>query len=267
MVRSKVTLVRPASILFVALFSGILLGLPLTAAANRTIASPLPGDGTLALTIGDDDVDPGPTFSLDIALTDPAPVERLELSLGGDASIFRFISLDLGAGIEAYRNATGVSPRVTGSFGGSELGLTITFDVPYKAAEHGAEILSVKTRIDRVQGVYTLPWQAATDQNHTRGEATVTVGSPGPAFVRGDVNGDGTIDISDAVNLLSAITDGGFTLDCEDASDIDDGGAIDIGDAVRLLGGLFVDPGVLTPGCHFDTTPDSFQPCDRDSCP
>jgi len=59
------------------------------------------------------------------------------------------------------------------------------------------------------------------------------------AFIRGDANGDRTIDLSDAVHILSFLYLGGPLGDCLDASDVNDDGAIDVSDPVSCLSFLF----------------------------
>ena len=44
----------------------------------------------------------------------------------------------------------------------------------------------------------------------------------GTRFVRGDSNGDGAIDIADAIAVLSYLFAGGRALDCDDAADVND---------------------------------------------
>ena len=57
-------------------------------------------------------------------------------------------------------------------------------------------------------------------------------------FIRGDGNGDGHIDISDAVVVLRTLF-GGHPHDCHDALDANDSGIADIADAVYTLSYLF----------------------------
>lgn len=81
-------------------------------------------------------------------------------------------------------------------------------------------------------------------------------------FRRGDVNADGSVDLSDAVTILGALFTGTVLSDCEDVVDTNDDGQINIGDAVSLLGLLFVGGGPLPPpfpGCGPDPTPDELD--------
>jgi hypothetical protein len=58
------------------------------------------------------------------------------------------------------------------------------------------------------------------------------------AFVRGDSNEDGVVDLSDGVRILLVLFAGHATA-CEDAEDSNDSGTLEITDAIRLLQFLF----------------------------
>lgn len=89
-------------------------------------------------------------------------------------------------------------------------------------------------------------------------------------FTRGDVNTDGSVDISDAISSLLSLfhVTSEVTL-CSDAADTNDDGVFDISDAVYTLGYLFgsyVAPPPPSGECGSDPTADSlscesFAPC------
>ncbi len=58
-------------------------------------------------------------------------------------------------------------------------------------------------------------------------------------FIRGDLNRDNKIDISDAVGILSYLFQGGEEPMCLDAADVDDSGGVSLTDSVYLLNHLF----------------------------
>jgi hypothetical protein len=60
----------------------------------------------------------------------------------------------------------------------------------------------------------------------------------GTVFLRGDANGDGGADISDAVRILDYLFQGGDVA-CEDAADVDDSGKLNLTDPIVLLDYLF----------------------------
>jgi hypothetical protein len=92
---------------------------------------------------------------------------------------------------------------------------------------------------------------------------------PTPSFRRGDADGSGTHEITDAIATLSYLFLGGFEPTCDDALDTDDDGQIGLADAIRTLIYLFQRPIAIPepfPGCGQDPTPDELD-CERNpSC-
>lgn len=86
---------------------------------------------------------------------------------------------------------------------------------------------------------------------------------PPQPFIRGDSNGDGTVEISDVVHTLEWLFFGEPT-NCLDASDVNDDGQSDVSDPVYLLQYLFSGSGnpppLPFPTCNVDPT------CDLLSC-
>ncbi len=68
-------------------------------------------------------------------------------------------------------------------------------------------------------------------------ERIAVIALPG-AFLRGDPNRDGTVNLADGIAILQYLFSGG-ALACADAGDLDDGGAIDVADAVAVFAYLF----------------------------
>jgi hypothetical protein len=68
----------------------------------------------------------------------------------------------------------------------------------------------------------------------------VEVACSGPRFLRGECNGDGKVDISDAVCALDWLFLGRDDPDCLAALDSNGDAATDLSDAVWLLGFLFL---------------------------
>ena len=89
------------------------------------------------------------------------------------------------------------------------------------------------------------------------GRVHVVFGVPKEAaFVRGDANFDGKVNISDAIFL------GGPAPLCDDAADADDNGRLDITDAIRTLDALFLGTATLPapyPEEGQDATQDSLR--------
>jgi len=61
---------------------------------------------------------------------------------------------------------------------------------------------------------------------------------PAPGFLRGDVNGDLGLDLSDAVSILVHLFNSG-TIGCREAGNCNSDSSLDVSDAVYLLGYLF----------------------------
>lgn len=102
--------------------------------------------------------------------------------------------------------------------------------------------------------------------------ALTSVGTPASQlFTRGDTNGDGGVDVSDAVFALAGLfIPGSLPPECDDATDVNDDGGFDVSDAVYLLASLFIPGAPPAPDpldCGSDPTADSLG-CDRfASCP
>ncbi len=84
----------------------------------------------------------------------------------------------------------------------------------------------------------------------------------GIPFSRGDANGDGMVDVSDASFTLGYLFLGDAAPPCLDAADADDDGQIDITDPIATLAYLFLGPAELPPPgtvAGRDPTPDDLD--------
>lgn len=86
-------------------------------------------------------------------------------------------------------------------------------------------------------------------------------GTPGGdrAFVRGDINGSGRLDISDSIGILRYLFQGGDGVSCEDHADFDDSGTVEIVDSLGVIRFLFLaedPPPAPFPLPGLDPTPD-----------
>jgi hypothetical protein len=63
---------------------------------------------------------------------------------------------------------------------------------------------------------------------------------PEPLFIRGDVNWDGDISLTDPILVLNSLFLTGDRLDCADAADMNDDGQLDISDAITTLTVLYL---------------------------
>jgi hypothetical protein len=85
-------------------------------------------------------------------------------------------------------------------------------------------------------------------------------GTGGNSFLRGDVNIDGNLDISDPVSVLQMLFNGS-AVGCDDAADANDDGMLNIADAVAVLSSLFGGTGSLPEPnvCGPDPTADALE--------
>jgi hypothetical protein len=89
-------------------------------------------------------------------------------------------------------------------------------------------------------------------------------------YLRGDGNGDGEIDLSDAVFTLGFLFAGEAPPDCLKSADTNDSGEIDVSDPIFLLGFLYLGKGELPqpyPACGTDPTGDSLTCWFYPACP
>ena len=96
--------------------------------------------------------------------------------------------------------------------------------------------------------------------------STVSIVEQGESglFLRGDTDGNTTLDITDAVRILNYLFLGGSPPICEDASDVFDSGTVDISAAIALLNYLFLGgatPAVPFPAPGLDPSDDALTPC------
>ena len=87
-------------------------------------------------------------------------------------------------------------------------------------------------------------------------------------FIRGDVNLDARVGISDVVQLVEVLFGAG-RLDCPDAADSNDDGRVDISDALGILAFLYQGASMPAPwpGCGLDPTLDPSCYCQATYCP
>ena len=96
-----------------------------------------------------------------------------------------------------------------------------------------------------------------------------TGSAPLAEFIRGDVNADTFVDISDAVVNLNFQFLGSAPPSCVKSADTDDSGIVDISDAVTVLNYLFTSgplPAAPFPDCGLDPVLDTLT-CESHACP
>ena len=85
-------------------------------------------------------------------------------------------------------------------------------------------------------GAFIAGW---TGGNQIRGIEFLPGAPPSGTFIRGDANGDGLLNLADAIRTLGVLFTGDEPLDCEDAADTNDDGQLNIADPIQLLSYLF----------------------------
>ena len=93
----------------------------------------------------------------------------------------------------------------------------------------------------------------------------------GSEIQRGDVNGDGSLQIGDSLMVLNHLFLPPYeAVPCEDAADADDDGVLTVADGIRILGDLFSTtlPTIAPPrdSCASDPSPDTLT-CELIVCP
>ncbi|RTZ91459.1 MAG: hypothetical protein DSY92_04470 [Planctomycetota bacterium] len=89
-------------------------------------------------------------------------------------------------------------------------------------------------------------------------------------FLRGEINGDISVNIADALFLLTQLFSGGPAGTCADASDVNDDGSVNLADPIRLLAYLFSGgevPDAPFPACGVDPTADMLGCVSFGACP
>ncbi|MFN0058319.1 MAG: hypothetical protein ACKVX7_07660 [Planctomycetota bacterium] len=142
---------------------------------------------------------------------------------------------------------------------------TLAFDIPIEWISDPFYVHSPAGGTLTVTSTITSP-TAAID---TEVETFALVGGGLPGFTRGDVSGDASVQINDAIAILSYLFSGGATPSCLDAADCNDNGAVGIDDAIFVLGYLFqsttAPPAPGPTGCGPDPTTDALT-CDAPAC-
>jgi hypothetical protein len=89
--------------------------------------------------------------------------------------------------------------------------------------------------------------------------------APVELFRRGDADGDGAVELNDAIAVLSRLFLGGDPPACPDGADANDDGEVNLTDPITLLNRLFLGAAPLPPpgpgGCGEDPTADALAAC------
>lgn len=234
----------------------------------------------------------GPVW-VPIRVTTPAPVEGLTISLGYETSQLDSLLLDFEEGVPNDHNADLRISHVSPTFPGRVFGYIVMEllppldDATFPAGEgllvgHAVIEPSAGLAVGSTIEVHfeTLPptgqeppirnemvYGGAGSIYPTTQSLIAPVVPIETIFIRGDVNRDSRIDITDGIALLQylflGVTSG---VPCLDACDVDDTGVLDLADALHLLFTLFQAEPTMRPAAPFpyqgiDTTPSDPLPC------
>ncbi|MGQ9591909.1 MAG: PKD domain-containing protein [Planctomycetota bacterium] len=151
--------------------------------------------------------------------------------------------------------------------GENQVLVNLVFDVSPDAPEGAETRLALVNNplLSRILNIFTVMGQTRIPALKPSKVKILLVEPPYPRFfLRGDGNGDGKTDITDAVHILNFLFLGGLLTGCADGADATDDGKIDITDAISILNYLFLGgapPAVPFPKPGLDPTDDALPPC------
>ncbi len=112
------------------------------------------------------------------------------------------------------------------------------------AAEFGPG--TTEASIPANSGEHKVAWIVFRDaKNYSSPTFAILCSERRPTFLRGDCNGSGSVNITDAIFLLNHLFRSGPRWFCDDACDADDDGSLNITDAIAILRYLFQGAGNL----------------------
>lgn len=167
--------------------------------------------------------------------------------------------------IQPDLNIFAIGATIDVTIGGTTLTREINAGHGYKSQNPSIQHfgLGSATLVDEISVIW--PGGLITTYSSIAANQTVVLTPTGvmeTTFVRGDANGDGGVDVSDAVSLLEHLFVFG-SIPCRDAGDANDDGSLDISDAIYVLSYLFgggATPAAPFPDCGADPTPDGAAP-------
>jgi hypothetical protein len=232
-------------------------------------------------------LEPGASLRMPITLRTKRPLGGASFAVAYDEGLLASMALDFSGSAPAQ--AGGLVWQMGGPSGSGRLAATCLFehDPPTDgwsfltighaqirvapAASPGTTSLIAFAELP-LPGSDGIPWicnEVSDDRGYaydllTRSRPVEIVVSADPAFVRGETDRNGRLDMGDAVHLLQHLFSAGVTVACPDAADVNDDGTLALSDVVALLGYLWT--GTTMPAAPFpdaapDPTPDDLPPC------
>ena len=226
----------------------------------------------------------GSTVTVEIELTIPTTFDVTGLSFGvcHDPTKLQLLPATITSGalvpdfFSAQSHPTGFNINLIPSLSGSSTyssGVNVVAEVQYQILASGSHTVGFCFMTG------SMPVPVALAARSTGSGSCHVVFTPATVasiivgfsdFIRGDINADGTCDLSDVINLLVCLFLGSGSCLCDDASDINDDGNVDISDVIYKLGYLFLSgspPPPPYPGCGPDPTLDGIGCLSFPFCP
>lgn len=220
---------------------------------------------TYTLTIPDVAAEIGQSFRIPVHMETDAPSPVLAFLCDTNPSEVLIYGVEPGPALQVYEAIHSEPVPCDIVIYPEGISALMIFDSPFDSSIYGTEILrliaipTAATPVDSplltivAGGGFLL--------------TTVHVVEELPDVTRGDVNSDGTCDLSDVIDMVGSLFVPGSEPICADAADIDDDGAVVITDAILLLTTLFTSGDPLPTPCRPDTTVDTLPECPTTACP
>ena len=203
---------------------------------------------------------------------DPADPDHVLVTFGGYTTGNLWRTLDGGSNWTEITTLPEVPLRAievhpadpTWLYAGSEVGVLASVDAgaSWSSASSGPALVSV-------DGLFWID-ETLVAVTHGRGFFSKEIPSTQESFRRGDLDGSGTLALSDVIGILLALFQSGSLGSCPDLIDVNDDGSWSISDPITLLQYLFAGGTLPLPGgvtCGADPTPDALGPCVDPACP
>lgn len=243
------------------------------------------------LRVGEAVAPSGSDVTLAVTLDNPDAVAGFQIGLANDGSVAVPSAIDPGAALLATNGGQGpgfwsfdLNPELpTGTTAGLLVGALISLEPPF-------DLLPAGVSADLLTLTYTLPSPIAEDLSTPvdfsdelgQGVETLLIANgegvnldervsgmitslavSGPTLIRGDANGDGSVNVADAAVLAQWLFASGPASPCEDVGDVDDDGTLNpLEDLFFLVAYLFQDgpsPAAPFPDCGPDQTADALD--------
>ncbi|MBI4603261.1 MAG: hypothetical protein HY721_15010 [Planctomycetes bacterium] len=194
----------------------------------------------------------------DFRVADPAAVDSLVLSIVYDDGFVAYLN---GKEIGRANVPAGDATETTAALAATEPGAPAQVTVAAGQVKAGRNVLAVSVHNANL---------TSSDLSFIPVLAKVPRGGPvDPLLLRGNADGQGGVNLTDAVFILRFLFQGGTGPTCIDAADADDSGILNLTDALAILRSLFQGSGPLPepfPACGPDPTADGLAECVASGC-